>query len=79
MNGRRVKEIRRQFRELNGREPRGPVSALVDDKSTFINESGVSQFSAAYEMHGELRFRKIMGVGVPSERRAIKRLVLGRE
>ncbi len=73
MNGRRRKALKRQFRELNGRNPRGTVAVLVNDDSTFINEQGQRQFSAGYEKNGELHFRKIMGVGQPSEWRQLKR------
>lgn len=74
MNGKRAKALKRQFREKNGRNPRGTMAVLIDDDSTFTNKQGVQEFAAGYEAHGELRFRKVMGVGMPSEWRRIKKL-----
>ena len=73
MNGKRRKALARQFRELNGRAPLPSITVLVENKETFVNEHGFKQFQAGYDHHGELHFRKIMGVGKTSEKRALKR------
>ena len=73
MNGKRRKALARQFRELNGRAPLPAITVLVENKETFVNDSGHKQFEAGYDHYGELHFRKIMGVGQTSEKRALKR------
>ena len=73
MNGKRRKALQRQFRELNGRAPLPAITVLVDNKEIFVNKDGVKQFEAGYDHYGELYFRKVMGVGQVSEKRALKR------
>jgi hypothetical protein len=73
MNGRRRKALKREFRALNGRDPMPTVAALIENTGTFVNKQGLRQFEAAFDHYGELHFFKTMGVGRPSEERAIKR------
>jgi len=73
VNGKRRKALKRKFRAAHGRDPMPTLAVLVENQETFVNSLGVKQFEAAYDHYGELHFRKIMGVGRPSEARALKR------
>lgn len=69
MNGKRIKALRKQFRETTGREPDKGVRGFKDNKQAV---NGV--WRDAWEENGELRSLNSMIVVEPSEWRRVKKL-----